>query len=368
MKGGEAGEGGGDLRTVAFFPDRRQNPYLDQLARGLEPHGYQVVFPGRRWPVVPMLSALPTQGLPDVVHLHWQHPFVHGSTPFRTAVKVTSLLLDLLGLRLLGVPVVWTVHNVVDHERTAPGLERAVGSAAARLANRVVVHCSAAVDRVARAYRLRDERRGRIGVVPHPDYRGAYPPLPDGRSARADLGLGLDRYVYLHLGAIRPYKRLRFLATQFATASPPEATLLVAGRPGDRELADGLVELAASTEHLRVDARRIPHEEVPTYFAAADVFVYGADRIMMSGSVMLALTFGLPVVAPPAGCLPEVVPESDAFWYEPDDAVSLREALRSVRQRPAVRSRRPGRGLDGCHDRESVGRRLASVYDRVVGR
>lgn len=354
-------------RTVAVYPDWRENPYLEQLASGLRPHGYRLRFPAERWSAVPILSSLRSEEILDLVHLHWQHPYVHGSTRPRTAVKVLSLLVDMLGLRWLGVPVVWTVHNLVDHERSAPRLERTVGAVLARIVDRIVVHCSAARDAVAAAYRLTGRRREKIEVVPHPNYAGEYPPLPDRRSARRELGLGDDRYVYLHFGSIRPYKRLGFLTSRFREVAPENAMLLVAGRVVDHRLHASLAGRASSDERIRVDGRHVPREEVPVYFAAADAFVYAADGVLMSGAVMLALTYGLPILAPRTGCLPEVVPEEGVAWYEPGDEASLPEALAAVRSLPAGRARRANRRRAARYDPESVGRRLADVYDTVAG-
>lgn len=365
MSGESESNGRERPRTVAVFPDWRENPYLEQLRRGLESQGYKLLIPGRRWPVIPLLSTLQARGLPDVVHLHWQHPYVHGTTTLRTAVKVVSFILDLAGLRLLGVPVVWTVHNPVDHERTAPRLERIVSAFAARVVERVVVHCASARERVAEAYWLHQRRRERIEVVPHPNYNEAYSRLPDRRSARQELKIDPDQYVYLHFGSIRSYKRIPFLARPFI--QPPRAggTLLIAGWIGDEGLHEQLVRQAASSGRIRVDGRKIADEQVTSYLAAADAFVYGADRILMSGSVMLALTYGLPIVAPQAGCLPEVVPDEGAAWYEPGSEESLRKALADVRSLES-RVNRANLRRAARYDRESVGRRLADIYRSVL--
>jgi glycosyltransferase involved in cell wall biosynthesis len=56
---------------------------------------------------------------------------------------------------------------------------------------------------------------------------------------------------------------------------------------------------------------------------------------MTSGSVLLAMSFGCPVVTPAMGCIPAVLPDDDgAFLYDQGDEESLRTALRTAHSTP----------------------------------
>jgi beta-1,4-mannosyltransferase len=69
---------------------------------------------------------------------------------------------------------------------------------------------------------------------------------------------------------------------------------------------------------------------VQGYYAAADVAVTSFARVLTSCSVILALGFGVPVIAPGTGCLPEVVPLDAGWLYDERDPTGLRAALEAA--------------------------------------
>ncbi|MCU0489694.1 MAG: hypothetical protein MUE67_12185, partial [Anaerolineales bacterium] len=54
--------------------------------------------------------------------------------------------------------------------------------------------------------------------------------------------------------------------------------------------------------------------------------------ILTSGSAMLAISEGKPVIAPACGCLPELLGEDCAVLYPPEDPTGLVEALKRCAQ------------------------------------
>lgn len=357
-----------EMCKVAMFPDwRRNNPYMDAVAGGVEDFGYTVSFPDIRLSTMIIKAAKgDRETLPDLLHLHWQHPYIHSSSYIRSIVKSVSFLIKVALLRIFGVPIVWTVHNVVDHERSAPGLEHVVGSILARLVSRLTVHCCKAKEEVAEAYRLSQRTRRNIRVVAHPNYYGSYPSAVCSEQAREELGIPENQYVYLHFGSMRPYKRLGFMARNFIELNDRDVMFLIAGWVGDEQVFDSLSKVAQGRGDVVVAGRRIPEAEVAMYFSAADAFLYGADRILMSGSVMLALTYGLPIVAPRVGCLPEVVPDRGGVWYTPDDDRSFQGALGEVQHVPRSDVEPLNRSRANEFMPSRVGAELASVYRSVT--
>ena len=113
---------------------------------------------------------------------------------------------------------------------------------------------------------------------------------------------------------------------------------------------------------------RVPHERIETLMRAADLFVLGSHREVMSCSVMEALACGLPPVVtdiPPFRTLTGTGTVG-ALWPCADVA-ALSRALLSVAAHP----REDTRGAVRAHfDRElsfvAVGRALAAAYDRLL--
>ena len=75
---------------------------------------------------------------------------------------------------------------------------------------------------------------------------------------------------------------------------------------------------------------RIPEEDLSRVLRAADAVVLPFRDILTSGSAILALSHGRPVVVPALGCLPETLPTDATFLYDPDDPDALASALRQA--------------------------------------
>ncbi len=73
--------------------------------------------------------------------------------------------------------------------------------------------------------------------------------------------------------------------------------------------------------------RRISNYEMPLYLGAADVVALPFERIQTSGSVLLAMTFGKPVIAPRLGDLPETLSGADDLTYPAGDGRALADRL-----------------------------------------
>ena len=56
------------------------------------------------------------------------------------AIKIVLVLGQLLVLRLRGVRIFWTAHNLTDHEHASPRLNRFVTAGVIRLAHRIIAH------------------------------------------------------------------------------------------------------------------------------------------------------------------------------------------------------------------------------------
>jgi glycosyltransferase involved in cell wall biosynthesis len=64
---------------------------------------------------------------------------------------------------------------------------------------------------------------------------------------------------------------------------------------------------------------------------AADVITLPFLAATTSGTLMLALSWGRPVIAPALGCLPSTVAPEAGILYDPTDSEGLPKALKSIR-------------------------------------
>jgi glycosyltransferase involved in cell wall biosynthesis len=175
-------------------------------------------------------------------------------------------------------------------------------------------------------------------IAPHPHYRDAYP--RDGRprsEQRADYGLDESSFVYLMFGQARAYKRIPQAIRAFRELSDEDARLIVAGAPVDDGIAEDIVQAAGGDKRVLLLLRFIPDSEVSTLFELSDAAVLNHREVFSSGILLLALSYGVPVVAPQEGSARDVAgpPAVETF-----PAGGLSGALSAVRQVQAETRRR----------------------------
>jgi beta-1,4-mannosyltransferase len=316
-----------ELKLAVFPATDDQNPYSRLLRDALGRRGVRFVStPGLR-------SAWARQAAQEVdaVHLHWLE-FLYsadGNPALRAALmhkRAASLLLALRALRSAPVRVVWTVHNLRPHEARAPWLGRATTRAALRTSDAIVVHSRHAARRLSEELELPVEP----AVLPHPHYIGTYPePRRDRDTIRAELGIPGDGFAYLMFGQVRRYKRVPEAIAAFRRLDDAGARLVVAGGVHDADLAGEIAAARDGDERVLLRLAPVPELEVSELHAAADAALLHYRDVFSSGALLLALSLGLPVVAPADTTATETAPPPAVEPYAGDDPLPALTAVRA---------------------------------------
>ena len=210
----------------------------------------------------------------------------------------------------------------------------------------------------------------KIHVIPHGNYLGDIKPLPPAGSARAKLGLPPEAPVLLFFGQIKEVKGLDLLLDALAVvkSSVPEVLLLIAGKMWGQDFAD----YQAQIDHLGLGHNCITHiryiadDEVAAYYAAADLVVLPYRKIYQSGVILMAMSYGKPVLASNLEGMAEVIDEGvSGFLFRTEDSADLAKQLLSVLADPAGMQRVAGNGLVLMRDAyawERIGRLTAGCY------
>jgi glycosyltransferase involved in cell wall biosynthesis len=253
---------------------------------------------------------------PDVTVLQWWTTF------WAPALGALAWL-----LRRRGLKVVFLLHNVLPHE-PAPW-DRWLARAVLGQTNSFIAQAPGERDRL-----LALLPNAQVRLCPMPAFHELAGQRLPRAEARRRLGLPAEALVLLFFGIVRPYKGLKHLidAVAILKDSGQPAILLVAGEiwAGKAAYQQQAARLGL-TDHVVLDDRYIPNEELPAFFAAADVFVAPYVSGTQSASLRTALAFGLPLVVTDAiaGDLPagapgaQVVSAADA----PALAVGVRRAV-----------------------------------------
>jgi len=315
-----------------------KNAYMTLLSKALREQGIDV-----RTPDLLLLFPLTRTRLrnrdADVMQLDWIYDY-YATDDLESArlndvvsvLRAATFLLDLLVVSLLDVRVVRTVHNKRSHDGTYPRIERIVNECLFWVADAVTVKCSAAADEISATYCVPDARE--LSVVPDGNYVDAYENEVSRAEARAELGIGEKRFVFVFFGQIRPYKGVTELAEVFSSLDLPDATLLIVGKPHTADIEAQITTLAASDPRIETWLSFVPDDRIQYYLNAADVLVLPYRKILNSGSALLGLSFGTPMVTPTIGCLPETVPAENDLLYDPAATDGLHRALRQAYESP----------------------------------
>jgi beta-1,4-mannosyltransferase len=280
----------------------------------------------------------PDAGL-DVVHVHWLEYIValdpNASLGFiRSAVRGVRFMRDLIRLRRMGIAVVWTAHNLRPHEPRQPIIEHVLALATMLLSRAVITHSRYARERLSRLY----PAKSKIAVIPHGNYVGAFAGYG---VADPDQSAGAP-FEFLCFGQIRPYKQLPELVRAFRALPGDDVRLVIAGKPVvEAELAR-LRDAADGDARVLVDARHIPDDEVSTLHRRAHAAIFAYRDVFSSGALVLALSYGLPIVAPAVGTATELVSPPGFEAFEPGELTLALERMRagdwSARRDAALRA------------------------------
>lgn len=321
-----------DRKTVLFWPDYSAgNPYQDLLYEKLRRR--HDVVPGDIDAALQMVEQGPSRPGAVVFHLHWLNRLFTGNANEASArISGDRFLAKVQRFVEAGGRLIWTIHNTLLHDSVYPQIEIAASARLTGLAQVLHFHSAASVAEAAAVFPVPAEK---VRISRHGNYIGAYPDSIDRASARAALGIDEDADVILFLGIIREYKGIDTLvmAVRKLLAERPGTFLIIAGQlMASSPLARlGLPE-AAGGERIRIMPERVGNDDLQKLFRAADVAAYPYKRTLTSGSLLLALSFAVPVVVSRSGMTAEVLQGQDAGrLYDPATGVDgLTDQLRAL--------------------------------------
>lgn len=350
------------MRSVFFWEAAglsltEANPYGGLLARGLATAGVELVAGhaemfNRAW-------LEENQGVVDVLHLNWPHYMYEAPALPERVARAAELIANLTLARTLGYKVVWTVDNLFPHDSPNRDLDRLVRLALTNCCTAVIVHCTHA----GRLVQQHFHRTEKVFVIPHGHFIDAYPNTMSRAEARRQLGIDEAQFVYLFFGNVRRYKGLEPLLATFQALPDPQSVLLLAAKSYNSYGDDFVAHARQADPRIIVrPSRFFANEEFQLFFNAADVGVFPFVDVLTSGSTITALSFGLPVIVPAVGCLPELVDDEVGILYDQQQPAALETAIRAIQQRDPGQLRQAAYQRAQSLDRTMIGQRTLAAY------
>lgn len=323
-------------RIVMTLPALEGNPYTPLMERAFEGHGLAAVHVDTLEDASAIVAGRAPGRYEALLLVNASNRLVWPARDTDAAARVVDSTLRTLDTwRADGVPLVVTVHDLAILGPVHAAAERAMAQGIADRADRIHV-LSASTQAVLGEWLRLDPSR--TVHIPIPNFDEAYPALPPQAAARSALGLdpvdpleGGSEIVIGMIGLLSPRKGPRRLVQ--ALAQVPDGLpdgrrirLLIAGRvidPGGEEL----IRAAAADPRIVAEFGFVPDERMPALLAAIDVAVVPYDRYLNSAWTVLALSVGIPVIAPAGGTAAEVVRPGALATWDPSDPDSLTAAL-----------------------------------------
>lgn len=312
---------------VIFLPWWSRNPYQQLLVTHLQALGVDVKTFSNNGKF--FLTPEVIRWRPDIIHFHSLYPFYLSSNPLAFAIKLLAFFSQIIFLKLAGVRIVWTVHDLKNHENMQVRAERIYSIFLAIFADAIITHCVQAKQTVIKSFHIFN--KGKVFVVSHPHYINYYENNIDRDTARKKLGITDANLIFLFLGLIRAYKGVPELIDAFKQLKQDKVYLVIAGK-ASQELTQQIQQQVQDCHEIKFIPGFVADEQLQIYMNACDAIVLPYRDILTSGSVILAMSFGRACVAPRKGCISEVVGDLGGFLYNPEETDSLLYAMKDAIQ------------------------------------
>jgi len=293
---------------------------------------------------------------PDLIHS--QHPVWMGDLAAAFA-------------RDMNVPLVFTFHTRYDEY--AQSYVPIVAGLASKVAGEVVLrymrHCAHIIaptpsihDLILSEYPLDVP----VSVVPSPVDLNQYDELNPGR-VRIMLGLE-EEELLLYVGRLSKEKGLDLILRAFVRiiAERPSVRLLLLGEGPYKRALESKARRLGLSERI-IFGGVIPHEEVPNYVSAADLFVFSSLTDTQGLVLLEAMTAGIPVVAVEAPGPVDVLSEGGGLLV-PATEVDFSNAVLSLLADEACRIEMGKQAIRAAqrYSIPATTARMLEVYEKTI--
>ena len=175
--------------------------------------------------------------------------------------------------------------------------------------------------------------RGKIHVIP-----SAFQPRENGGTGdlRREFSIPPDAPIIGTVALLRPVKRLELLVEAFARVlrEVPEAWLVIVGEGESRPSVEAAIERFGVGARTTMTGMR---EDVDTMWRSIDVAAMTSDREGTPVAALEALHYGVPMVAPAVGGIPDIFEGGGGVLVPPGDVEALSRELAALLRDPERR-------------------------------
>ncbi|QJW88501.1 hypothetical protein HNV11_03490 [Spirosoma taeanense] len=277
-------------RSYSLRPDT--NPYVSNLAKALEVNQVAVIRSKTAWLGVIDIF-LHTRRI-DAVVFNWVEEVANRTMGYTQALALVFLLPF---LKIMGVKIIWTIHNKVSHSSRNRWLSSYFRKVLNRQADLMIAHSKETTQL---------QRSSRLIYYPHPFKVSSYKP---------HFG---SNFVYdiLFWGTILPYKGIKEFLEYVHDKGHTNLRILIQGKCSDPVYYQDLQAL--ETNSIRVINRFTSDDELQRLFELSRtvVFTYRQESVLSSGALIESLVNYKLVIGPNFGNFKDFAQEGLAYTYQ----------------------------------------------------
>jgi glycosyltransferase involved in cell wall biosynthesis len=330
---------------LAMFPEPYTSNalYLIEIAREMDQLGCQIIqtpsFLSPLWLICNHNSF-------DVLHLHWPelyYGYFWTNNPQHRRYIMTWFFSkigmegfgDYLGLawyfsfiavvKLLNIPLVWTLHDLHGNANSSERVSRfetTIRRHLMRNVDTIILNCEG-IQELAR------EKLGlckQVVTAPLGGYRKFYTDTVSRAEARDYFKLPDDGKMLLFFGTQRASRNCLELLDVFRAMENKDLRLYIAGG-SEMDIRENIEKKAWGDWRIRFYLQHVPDEQVEYFFKAADLVVMPSKNYLTSAVIALAMSYGVPVVAPDFGCAPSMVRDAGVLYRNGGTPEDLRQGI-----------------------------------------
>ncbi len=307
-----------------------------------------------------------------IFHIHWLHNFIFPYKSiifnnFATRIFFTVyFLIILLCVKLLNYKVIWTVHNILPHEKIFIN-DKLIFKILSYLSNAVIAHSNSTIEDMNKS----NYNTKKVSVIPIGSYEGIYiNKIKNKNIARMKLQINNKEFVFLFLGLIRDYKGVDILIQKFAriTKKYGNTKLVIAGECSDDTLKKYIQEQEQRLEgRIIANLNFVEDNLVQYYMNSADMFVLPFKKVTTSSTAMLGLGFGLPIICPRIGSLKDL-PNNVGYFYDAENKDGLEKMMeKSIKERTKLgEKRKAGKAYSKSLSWHEISLQLVNLYKQLI--
>jgi len=241
------------------------------------------------------------------------------------------VVFDLIFSKIMGLKVVYTVHDVVSNLEKTKSSHRLINFVLSN-ADKLITHNEFSKNQMLDLFK--GIGKG-IVVIPHGNYLPFIKLKEDQKDSRSYLNIPKNKKVLLFFGMIKKIKGLEILLKALVEVKKvhEDIVLLIAGKSWEDNfnIYQEIIDRENLNENCIIHNKYIPSEDVAHYFCSSDLSVLPYKRISQSGVLMMAMSYNSVVLTSDLPSFKELITDGETgFLFDTENVRLLSEKIISI--------------------------------------